>query len=640
MTTPEPAPSAAADVEDAPATPYDRLLALHRLGQLAARYPDVATLMAELPEDRLRQAGQILARLDVDEVLRHHPQTQVVTVAITGHGTVAPLVPALTAELARHRMMLRPHVLDFSSYVLDLADSTRPLHALGADVVLCVLDPMVIIDELPTPWRVQHVEQILDDKVRLLDGVAARFSTNSRATLVLNTVPLPRRFTSQLVDHRSRSLLGAAWREANARLLRLSTQHPTLVVLDLDPLVEAGGAAVDIRLSQYTKCHLSTELLADYAREVGHLVRHLTGQTKKALLLDLDGTVWGGVLAEDGPEGIEVAGSYRGEAFRAFQRTVKQLTSQGILLATVTKNDLEPVRTVLAEHPEMTLREDDFVRVTANWRPKPSSIKETAEALNLNVDSFVFVDDSAFECGLVRHELPQVATVQLDDEPALHGHRLLQDGWFDTRELTAEDSKRPARYRAETARNDFLQTCDSIQDYLRVLRVRVHLGTVREQEVGRVSQITLRTNQFNLTMTRLQPADVQALLADPTAQVLTIHSGDRFGDNGLVGAVFLRRSANAVRIDNFLLSCRVFSRGIEQACLHKILCRAKSAGISVVQGVYRPTAKNAGVKDFYPRHGFREIANGDQFTFQHDLTEIFPPPDHVELTMNFEGGPR
>ena len=620
-------------------TTHDSLLALHRAGQLAARYPDVAALMAELPDDRLRQAGQILARLDPDEVLRHHPHTRVVTVAITGHGTVAPLVPALTAELARHRMVLRPHVVGFGSYVVDLSDATRPLHALGADVVLCVLDPMMIFDELPTPWRVEHVEQILDDKVRLLDWVAAQFSAHSRATLVFNTVPLPRQFTSQLVDHRSRSLLGAAWREANARLLRLSTQHPALVVLDLDPLVEAGGSAADIRLSQYTKCHLSAELFADYAREVGHLVRHLTGQTKKALVLDLDGTIWGGVLGEDGPEGIEVAGSYRGEAFQAFQRTVKQLASQGILLAAVSKNDLEPVRKVLAEHPEMTLREDHFVRVTANWRPKPSNIKDTAEALNLTVDSIVFVDDSAFECGLVRHELPQVATVRLDDEPALHGHRLLRDGWFDVRELTAEDRDRPARYRAETARSDFLHTFDSIEDYLRALRVRVRLGTMREHEVSRVSQLTLRTNQFNLTTTRLQPADVQALVADPAVQVLTIHSGDRFGDNGLVGAIFLRRTAGTVHIDNFLLSCRVFSRGIEQACLTAILRRAKAAGIAIVQGVYRPTAKNAGVQDFYPRHGFQDTADDGQFTFRHDLAEISPLPDHVELTTSFEGEP-
>jgi FkbH-like protein len=162
---------------------------------------------------------------------------------------------------------------------------------------------------------------------------------------------------------------------------------------------------------------------------------------------------------------------------------------------------------------------------------------------------------------------------------------------------------------------------------------------MREHEVSRVSQLTLRTNQFNLTTTRLQPADVQALVADPAAQVLTIHSGDRFGDNGLVGAIFLRRTAGTVHIDNFLLSCRVFSRGIEQACLTAILRRAKAAGIAVVQGVYRPTAKNAGVRDFYPRHGFQDTADDGQFTFRHDLAEISPLPDHVELTTSFEGEP-
>jgi FkbH-like protein len=616
--------------------PLDRLLELHRAGKLSAGYPEIAPLMVQLPDDRLRHAGQLLARLDPDEVLRHHPATPVVTVAITGHGTLSALVPALAAELARHGLLPRTHVADFDGYVQDLSDPSRPLHTVGADLVLCVLDPMVILDELPTPWRLPDAEQVLEEKLRLIEDLVERFSSLSRATLVLNTLPLPRRVTAQLVDHRSRALLGAAWRDANARLLRLAALHPALIVLDLDPLIGEGIAAADLRMSLYTKSHLSDALLAGYAREVGHLARHLTGRTKKTLVLDLDGTVWGGVLGEDGPDGIEVADSYRGEAFRAFQRTVKQLGSQGVLLAAVSKNDPEPVRRVLAEHPEMTLREDDFVRVTASWRPKPDNLRETAEALNLDVGSFVFLDDSDFECWLVRRELPPVATVPLDDEPALHVERLLRDGWFDVREVSAEDRARTSLYREESARGDFLRTFDSIDDYLRQLRVRVQFGAVSDREVGRVSQLTLRTNQFNLTTVRLQPRDVESLAADPGARVLTIHSGDRFGDNGLVGTVFLRQVGTVAHLDNFLLSCRVFSRGIEQACLAEILRWARSEGLAAVEGAYHPTAKNAGVADFYPRHGFRERVSGpgaapDHRVFRHDLAEIPAPPDHVDL---------
>jgi FkbH-like protein len=372
--------------------------------------------------------------------------------------------------------------------------------------------------------------------------------------------------------------------------------------------------------------------LARYAREVGHLARQITGQAKKVLALDLDGTLWGGVLGDDGPDGIQLADGLRGEAFRAFQRVVKQLGSQGVLLAAVSKNDQEPVAAVLRDHPAMTVREEDFVRVVANWRPKPDNLAELAEDLNLGVDSLVFVDDSRYECGLVRHALPSVAVVELDAEPAMHIEALLRDGWFDTRELTAEDRTRVAKYREELARKDFLDGFDSLADYLRQLNVTVRLAQADDRDVPRVSQLTLRTNQFNMTSRRLQPAEVRDLLADPAALVLAVQTGDRFGDNGLVGAVFAHRAGDAVHIDNFVLSCRVFSRGVEQACLSSVLHYAQAGGAAHVVGRYRATAKNGKIKDFYPRNGFTTLADdGATATFRHDLAEIPAPPDHIHL---------
>jgi FkbH-like protein len=381
----------------------------------------------------------------------------------------------------------------------------------------------------------------------------------------------------------------------------------------------------------YAKAHLSAGLLAEMARAVAHLARNLTGRTKKCLVLDLDNTVWGGVLGDDGVDGIEVEDTYRGQAFRAFQRVAKQLSSQGILLAAASKNNPEPVQEVLRSHSGMVLREDDFVRVSANWRPKHSNLTELAQALNLGVDSFVFVDDSAYECGLIRTVLPGVAVVHLDEDPALHVQYLLRDGWFDTREVTDDDRARPSRYRDEVVRHDFLQSFDSIQDYLDKLGVRVDLAATSEREIPRVSQLTLRTNQFNLTTRRMQPADVRAWTEDPGAMALSIRSADRFGDNGLVGAIFLRRDVRGLHVDNMVLSCRVFSRGIEQACLTAVLGHARVAGDPAVYGTYRPTAKNGITADFFTRHGFRP----DGAAFRHDLRDVGEPPKHIALTSAF-----
>jgi FkbH-like protein len=613
------------------------LAGLHRAGRLAAEYPRVRALLADLPEAELAKAGHVLTRVDPDEVLRLHPSTPVLTVAVTGHRTLGTMVPALTAELARHGLLTRPYLSTFDGYVADLGDPGSALRAAEPDIVLCVLDPEVVFDEVPVPWTVADVEQVLDRKVGLLRDLAVAYGRDGGGTLVLNTLPLPRRFTAQLVDYRSRARLGAAWRAANARLLTLGDEVPSLITLDLDPLLAEGIAAEDARLGRYAKVGLSPALLARYAREVGHLGRHLAGHTKKALVCDLDGTLWGGVLGDDGPAGIELGDTPRGEAFTAFQKVVRQLGSQGVLLAVASKNDPEPVADVLRGHPGMALRPDDFVRVSANWRPKPDNLAELATALNLGVDSFVFADDSAFECGLVRHASPGVAVVRLDEEPAGHIERLLRDGWFDTRELNAEDRARPSRYREELGRQSFLASFDSVADYLRELEVWVRLAPVSEAEVARAAQLTLRTNQFNLTGRRLQPPEVRAAADGPATRVLGIRSGDRFGDNGMVGVVFTRAEAGTVHIDGFVLSCRVFSRGIETACLSAILSDAKAAGAHAVDAVFRPGPKNAATRDFYPANGFALVAErSGALTFRHDLADIAAPPAHVHFTESLE----
>ena len=462
--------------------------------------------------------------------------------------------------------------------------------------------------------------------------VSVKTSRTNGWSSTSNTVPLPHTWATPLVDQRSRARLGVLWREANARLLRLAETHASVVVLDLDPILAEGVPAVDPRLDVYAKAHLSPQLLTRYAREVGHLAANLAGRGRKCLALDLDGTLWGGVLGEDGADGIEAAGGRRGEAFGAVQRVVRQLGSQGVLLAAVSKNDVEQVRAVLREHPDLLVREDGFVRVSANWRPKHENLAELAADLNLAPEALVFADDSAYECGSVRSELPAVAVVHLDGDPALHVSNLLRDGWFDVQELTTEDGERVSRYRDELARKDFLQTFDSLEQYLRELRVVVRLGRARERELARVSQLTLRTNQFNLSAQRLRPAEVAALAADPDGLVLAVHAEDRFGENGLVGAVLAHREADLLHIDNFLLSCRVFSRGIEQACLSTVLRHARDRGVSAVTADYRHTSRNAVVREFYPGYGFVLVRDdGATRTFRHDLGEIVPAPEHVRL---------
>jgi FkbH-like protein len=617
------------------------LRSMYAAGMLEAEYGSVRALLARVPESDLPAAGQLLARLDRDAVARHHPGVPLVTVAVTGQSTLSPLIGPLTAQLARHGLLLDPVVSPYSSYLHDLmgpgaGESTpQPL------LTLCLLDTHTVFEEVPAPWRVEDVEDAARNRLSLIGKAVRTHQDSGRGPLVLNTVPLLHHHTHQLVDLRSRARLGVVWRQFNSGLLALALEHPGVIVVDLDPLVSQGTPAYEPRTGQYAKARLAEGLLAAYAREIGHLALGRLGRTRKCLVLDLDGTLWGGVLGEEGPDGIELGDGFRGEAFLEFQRVIAQLGSQGVLLAVSSKNDAGAVREALRDHPSMLLREEEFVCVNANWSAKHDNLRDIAERLGLGLDSFVFVDDSLFECGLVREQLPEVAVIHVDEEPALHPSALLADGWFDLPQLTEEDRERAGRYRTEARRQEFREDAGSYQGYLDGLGIEVTVRPLTGSEVPRVSQLTLRTNQFHLATERMQVPQVIEWAQRPGHSVLVVRARDRFGDHGLVGAVFLRHDGEELRIDNYVLSCRVFSRGIESACLSAVLEHARATGAASATGRYLPTPRNAAFAAFYTDHGFDSTDpdpdDPDAAFFRNDLLDIAPAPAHLRLHAAFEG---
>ncbi|SDL31557.1 HAD-IIIC family phosphatase [Streptomyces indicus] len=637
--------SAPATTRPAPADraeALERIHTLHAQQRFAEEFPALGALLAALAQQPtavadLSRAGRLLARTDPDRIHAAHPEARPLNLTVSGHGTLDALTGPLTAELARHGIPLRAVHGDYDGWRRELQDTTGPLYAADTELSLVVLDAQLVFDELPQPWRVSDVADAVAATGELIEQLVERYLREASGTLVLNTLPLLPGHLRQLIDHRSRTELSLLWRQFNTQLLRIALDHPRVHVVDLDPLIAQSGPARDSRLALYTKEHLGTELLARYAREIAHLARTLRGRTKKVLVVDLDHTLWDGILGDDGPDGIAVAGTYRGEAFGAFQKVVRQLGSQGVLLGVCSKNDQEPVHRVLADHPDMVLRPQDFVRITANWQPKDGNLRDMAARLNLGTDSFVFVDDSPFECGLVTTSLPEIAVVRLDEEPALHIDRLLADGWFDVAELTEADRSRAGQYRADADRLHLLDGAASMEDYLNALDVHVTLHPATAADVPRLSQLTLRTNQFNLTTHRLDGDAVRARVDSPHHLVLTIRSADRFGDNGLVGAVFAEYGPHALHLDNVLLSCRVFARGIEQAALAALLAHAHATATPAVTAAYRPTAKNGKVRDLYPALGFATVHTGDDgaLDFRHDLTRLPPPPGHVTLHATF-----
>ncbi|QMU78139.1 HAD-IIIC family phosphatase [Streptacidiphilus sp. PB12-B1b] len=581
-----------------------RLRELHARGVLAEEYGQVAGVLRGLDGRELARAGALLARLDPAAVRARHPDLPVVRVTLSaGRMVTAPLVPPLTAELARHGLLLDARLGEFGGWVGELADPQGPLSAHRPDLALLLLDPFSVLDGLPPVWDAADAAKVLAERLDTCAALAAGHRRGGRVgVLVLNTVPLLRRHTHQLLDLGQRAAFGAAWREFNAGLLRLSAPGEGVVVLDLDPVASAGARADDPRLGVYAGAPLSADLLAGYAREVAHLARALRGRAKKCLVLDLDGTLWDGVLDADGPDGVMAADSLRGRAFHALQTVLRQLSAQGVLLAVASKNDEETVRAVLRDHPGLQLREPDFAAIRSGWGPKPEALLDLADALGLGADALVFADDSPVEQGLVAAVLPEVTVLPLDAEPALHLERLLADGWFDALRLTDDDRARPARYQGRLRRaRAGVQALDH-GAYLRSLQVVVSLAPVRPDDLARTSQLTLRTNRLNATGSRRQPSEVRAALAH--GPVLAVRVQDRFGDEGLVGALFVTAADDAWTLDDLVLSCRALGRGVEDACVAAFVAAARRAGARRISARLRPNRSNSAVLDLYRRHGF------------------------------------
>ena len=408
--------------------------------------------------------------------------------------------------------------------------------------------------------------------------------------------------------------------------------------LDLDAVSGTIGRAsfYDMRRYYWTKQPFSEPGTVALAEHLWAGVRALTTGPKKALVLDLDNTLWGGVVGETGPRGIGLGESPEGEAFRAFQEHAKELADRGIVLAVASKNNPADAREPFEVNDGMLLTLDRIAAFEASWEPKGVTIARIAETLSLGLDSFVFFDDNPAEGEQVRQALPEVEVVDVPPEPA-EFVRALQSGlWFEAAGLTEADRQRAGQYTVERQRRELQGAFTSLDDYLRSLGMTAEVRPIDEAEMPRVVQLLAKTNQFNLTTRRHTRDDVARMLADPRSIGLTLRVRDKFGDYGLVAVMIgvPDDDAEALRIDTWLMSCRVIGRTVEQFSLRQLLERAMALGYRRVVGEYIPTKKNALVADLYDRLGFARAegidASDGGVRYVLDLDRAEPPVTFIE----------
>jgi FkbH-like protein len=347
--------------------------------------------------------------------------------------------------------------------------------------------------------------------------------------------------------------------------------------------------------------------LVSYAHSIVSLLRAIVGRSKKVLVLDLDNTVWGGVVGDLGPGGIRVGeGSGEGEAFLAFQRYAKMLHDRGIVLAVCSKNDAEKAREPFEKRTDMVLKLSDFACFRANWENKADNLAEIARRLELKLDSFVFVDDNPAERALVRRFAPGVAVPDLPEDPSGYVRAVALHRYFETVGFTEEDRKRAKYYADNAERQDLQSRAADVGSFLASLGMKATIVPVNDLNIERATQLINKSNQFNLTTRRYTLAQVREKVSDPAWRTLTFSLRDKLGDNGLISVILLRKEGEALEVDTWLMSCRVLQRGVEQLARNELVEVARREGLSRIVGRFVPTAKNGMVERHYANLGFEQ----------------------------------
>ena len=580
---------------------------------------EVRVSLAQLSDPALaRKLGRLLGGLEPQDA-----SLPPVTLAVLATCTVGPFEPLLRTSLVGVGALPTISVGDYGNFEFSLASGAFAAES-EPDVLACLMEESYF---LPGDWSggdVEAVTEHLQARVQEFRALISSVSQQSSATLVLHTLPLPAEVRETFVSWRARAALARAWHQLNADLLALAEEHRQVVVVDLVGLLaDQPFPARDARLHRYADLPYTDGALHVLARQVARVVQARMGLSRKVLALDLDNTLWGGVLGEVGAPGVQLGGLYPGSCFLNLQRSARRLREQGVILVLASKNDAAIVDDALLNHPEMLLRSDAFSVTAVNWSPKADNLRQAAESLSLSTGSFVFMDDSAFERGQVASVLPEVALVAADGDPAHLVHSLLEPGWFDVLDLTETDRDRPALYRTRALRSDFQGGFGSSEDYLHALNIELTVEPVTQFGVARVAQLAARTNQFNLTGIRFDEARTAAMAADPRHLVASLTVADRFGDEGVVGALWVDCGEQAWRVLNMVLSCRVLSRGIELAAIDWLAHRASQAGATTLQGSFVASGKNGSAAGFWERAGFRPAAEDGTFTL--DLRDGWDP---------------
>jgi FkbH-like protein len=583
----------------------------------AAKPDDPLAFLADV--DFLQLSSSQVAALD--RRIRRLELAPDLRVAYQGNHTIEPLPSFVGARCACSGIVAVSWTGDFNQHMQEVLDPASPLIGFDPQLIFLSLSlrdlaPHVheAFDTLSTSEKHAELERIVEH----LRGWADAAKSATDASIVIANFPAPSFPAAGIADLKAEFGEIEFYARLNLALIDAFRADLRAHVLDLDRVMSRSGKLRSFSAPTHYLARMpwDARFLPHLADEIYRFAHACLARTRKCLVLDLDNTLWGGVLGEDGPDGVEIGpGLPRGEAFQDFQHALLALKRRGVLLAINSKNNPEDVRELFATRP-MPIREDDFAVSVINWENKHENLQLIADQLNINLDSLVFLDDNPVEREIVRQTLPAVQVIELPPDPAEYAGAVRRLADFETLRATAEDKVRTRQYLDNRRRAELRQTTGSLADYLQSLATRMRMRRATAADAARLHQLFVKTNQFNLTTKRYTAADVEGFLRDPRFDFRAVEVRDRFGDLGTVGVVLVDREGDEPVVDSLILSCRALGREIESAIMNRIKSAYLRHGpYPALIGSFVPTKKNLPARGFYPRQGFALVevrASGEQ----------------------------
>ncbi|RDJ32182.1 MAG: HAD-IIIC family phosphatase [Crenarchaeota archaeon] len=556
-------------------------------------------------------------------------------IAILGSFTLNGLDETLRVKCSEVKIGCSTYVGPYGQYQQEILDHTSNLYKFSPNITFLLLDVRNLLGNyFYFPYTVSEDErkEIINHKFDELCNLIENFKHNSNSKLFLSNFTIPTFSPYGIFEMKMNYGLQEMIFDINSRLKNFAKENDFLYLFDMNRFFNFYGEKNVFDYHQFFvgDIKISLDHIPYLAHELMGFIKAVMGLNKKCIVLDLDNTLWGGIIGEDGFEGIQLGPDQKGRMFVEFQNILLSFHQRGIILAINSKNNFDDAIKVIKEHPYMVLKENNFSSMKINWNDKVSNMKEISNELNIGLDSIVFFDDDPTNRELMKSMIPDVLTVDLPPDAAQFSKILSMMNDFNLLKITSDDLNRGKMYSEQRLRNELRQSTTNLDDFLKQLDIKIKFLHPDEFTIPRISQLTMKTNQFNLTTKRYQEEEIGQMSKSENYLVGCAQIIDKFGDNGITGVYIVNKENNDEWVlDTFLLSCRVMGRRVEDGILSHILMTAKTQGVKKIKGKFIPTKKNKPAEDFLKNYGFTK----EEDFWIYSLDNEIKIPKHLEMSL-------